>query len=62
MDCPFRGGNPLIKILKCTGEGAELQPINLEDVFDELLVSGVPEYIVRKYQSLAVIDDEGNVQ
>ena len=70
MDCPFRGGNPLIKILKCTGEGAEFKPIDLEDVFDELSssVEGSCEMyenydfltvdkkdIVKKYETLKII-------
>ena len=41
MDCPYRG-DPLIKVLKCSGDddqGAGFQPINLKDVFDELSAS-----------------------
>ena len=41
MDCPYRG-DPLIKVLKCSGDddqGPEFQPIKLKDVFDELSAS-----------------------
>merc|ERR1719510_2235345 len=41
VDCPYRG-DPLIKVLKCSGDddqGAEFQPINLKNVFDELSAS-----------------------
>ena len=79
MDCPYRG-DPLIKVLKCSGDdqGVEFQPINLKDIFDELSASvegsariatgvdviGKFQYetrdkkdIVKKYESLEVIND-----
>ena len=71
MDCPYRG-DPLIKVLKCSGDddqGAEFQAINLKDVFEELsasvegcvlagrLAGRDKKHIVKKYETLEVIND-----
>ena len=84
MDCPYRGDS-LIKVLKCSEDddqgplislslGTEFHPINLKNVFDELLASVEGSVlkgnlagrdkkdIVKKYESLQIISDKENLK